>query len=229
MIQRTMLSQGHPYFIVGDVHGDYHRLEMALADACELNRCTVMLGDYINRGPNSRAVIDLMLSAKAQMGEDLILLRGNHEAALLDFLDSGDPGGFLLHGGLSTIRDYVGHLSPVDVIDAFRANFPSDHRELLLSTRLYVEDDSTLISHCGFNPADIGDRGEQAMVRSSFPEIFSECSESLGKLSVFGHYVQRTGRPWVSDRIICLDVGCGTIPGRPLAAVQLPERIVTLY
>lgn len=215
-------------FAIGDIHGVPWALESALSDAKDLGAIVVLVGDYINRGPDSKGVLDMLCEAKASFNERLVLLRGNHEHSLLKFLTDGESGDFVSHGGLSTILSYVG-TEQADPIDYFRRTFPVRHRELLEATALYFETDDLLISHAGFNPENPSSRTIEDMTLGSFWELFNPSVESAKDLVVCGHYVQTTGEPYVSDHFVCLDSGCGSQPGAPLTAMLVQHRTIWHY
>ena len=67
------------------------------------------MGDYIDRGPRSKGVVDYVFRLKNQAPpEQIICLKGNHEAMFLNFLQGRDIELFLYNGGLSTLKDYWG-------------------------------------------------------------------------------------------------------------------------
>jgi serine/threonine protein phosphatase 1 len=214
--------------IIGDVHGDVAKLEVALKAAESQQGGVVLLGDYINRGPDSKGVLDLLAAASCSLGDRLTLVRGNHEAALLKYLDTGDVALFLHHGGLTTIRSYY-PIPPVNILHVFRRDFPLEHRKLLESTVACFERPGLLISHCGYNARSPDSRTLSDMTLGFFPEIFCVDATPPCELVVCGHYVQRSREPFVSDHLICLDTGCGTYPDAPLTALILPERNFLAY
>ena len=131
---------------VGDVHGNllalrglWHAIDTRGADRA------VFLGDYLNKGKDSRGVIETLLDYQA-MGR-VTLLKGNHETAVLDAFDTGELATFLKMGGAMTIRSYVGHRSGPDVLDEFRASFPSDHLEALRHMPETFETDDVVAQH----------------------------------------------------------------------------------
>ncbi len=97
------------FFIVGDIHACPAELE-ALLDALTLRveDHLVFLGDYIDRGPGAREVVDLLLDLRADQVCRLTFLRGNHEDMFLDFLDHGGlyRDAFLMNGGVQTLDSY---------------------------------------------------------------------------------------------------------------------------
>jgi serine/threonine protein phosphatase 1 len=111
---------------IGDVHGQAALLAAALEDARRVSDLVVALGDYINVGPDSRQVVELLLSARGALGDRLVLLRGNHEQSLLDYLREPSQTAFLRMGGLATIKSYHPN-PPSDILDVFRRSFPGEH------------------------------------------------------------------------------------------------------
>jgi calcineurin-like phosphoesterase family protein len=208
------------YVVIGDVHGDAFRLEALLAHLDFESQCLIFLGDYIDRGPDSRCVLDLLCDLSDQLGARSVFLAGNHELALLRYLADGDLPRFAAYGGIATIRSY-GVRSPVgDVAATLRTAIPARHIHFLESLRASFEANGILFSHTGLDPSLPGDRSMATMADTSHPEIFRD---TVPQIVVCGHYVQRSGAPLVRDQVTCIDTGCGTING-PLTALVLPEK-----
>lgn len=207
--------------IVGDVHGDYPRLMRMLEAVERLGRRTLFLGDYVNRGPESARVLETLSSLARTRTGAFTFLMGNHELGLLDYLRRRDFVSFARMGGMATIRSYVGEAHG-DVHAAFTRSFPPEHRTFLESLEPFWESEQVLVSHVGYDPDVPGDRSVRAMVASAHPRIFRH-QGAPAPLVVCGHYVQTLAMPHVSERLICIDTGCGT-QGGPLTAVVLPER-----
>ncbi len=184
-----------------------------------------MVGDYVNRGPNSAGVLELLHREKQKRGDDLVLLWGNHESALLRFIESGDFVPFAAHGGMATIRSYVPRPYG-DVHAQLARSIPYSHQDLLRNElELCFETEDLLVSHTGFDPETPSARTWEALVGNSHPELFAT-GGVVGRprpLVICGHYVQQSGRPFVSEGLVCIDTGCGTLNG-PLTAVLLPDR-----
>src|SRR5512145_1887120 len=114
--------EGSRIYAIGDIHGRLDLLERLLArmaEDCARGRpervAVVFLGDYVDRGPNSRLVIERLLHGAPQGGAmadaEWICLKGNHEEYLLRFVDDGHIGpAWCLNGGLETLRSYAGEL-----------------------------------------------------------------------------------------------------------------------
>lgn len=216
--------------IVGDVHGAVGALETAI-DWLTTNwhGDVVFVGDYINRGPDSRAVIEVLCQLRARLGRRLTLLMGNHEAALIDFLRTGELQHFLNHGGLQTVSSYLSGEPEPDPFGQFRREFPTRHLELLESLDVAYETPELLVTHCGFNPDRPASRDLQDVVLGSFPALFAPEVECPKPLVVFGHYVQRGRKAFLSQELVCLDSGCGSVPGAPLSVLLLPSRQVLAF
>lgn len=217
------------YTIIGDVHGHVRPLAAALADAESRGDVIIYVGDYVNVGPETVGTLELLVDATARLGERLILLRGNHDQALLDFLLDASKTAFLRIGGLATIKSYYPD-PPGDVIERFRETFPTSHMALLEDTRTHYESDKFLVSHCGYDPGAPNTRTPETMVLGSFPTIFEAAVGSRPRrLVVCGHYVQRDGTPFIGSGLICLDTGVGYRPGAKLAAFRLPSQELLSY
>jgi len=208
--------------VVGDIHGDIARLDRMLALISEIDRKIVFLGDYVNRGDQSFAVVERLLCARRAAPMKFTFLMGNHELALVKFLEGEDFVSFASIGGIPTIRSYVGSNIYGGVREALSQHMPEQHREFLDTLDLYWESDDVLISHIGYDPQTPRDRSVASMVSDAHPEIFSDPNPPVA-LTVCGHYVQPCGRPYISKHLLCIDTGCGTRNG-PLTAVLLPER-----
>lgn len=115
---------------VGDVHGNRSALQGLLDElSARGGPHAVFLGDYINKGSESAGVVEQLL-AYSQSGE-ATLLRGNHEEALLDAIDTGNLSTFLKLGGAMTIRSYVGGKVGPDVLRDLQTSLPQEHLDAI--------------------------------------------------------------------------------------------------
>jgi len=138
-------------FVVGDIHGcadEVDRLLEAIAPSAA--DTVVFLGDYIDRGPSPKAVIDRLLRLRRE-GPRCVFLRGNHEDMFLSFLGYRGQYGdaFLFNGGEATLRSYGLEGKPAPVV---AARLPSSHVEFLLSLQLQFRHASFLCVHAGLAP-----------------------------------------------------------------------------
>ena len=104
--------EGERLYAVGDIHGCAALLDVLLEkinadDAADgKKRRLIFLGDYVDRGGDSKGVIDRLMAIRAREPET-IFLKGNHEQAVLDFLDDPNLNEDWLHwGGDKTLESY---------------------------------------------------------------------------------------------------------------------------
>ena len=180
---------------VGDVHGNLS----ALRGLCDLLATrgaphVIFLGDYINKGRQSAEVMQELVSYSRTGWATLLM--GNHEAALLAALDTGDLAAFLKMGGAMAIRSYVGARVGPDVLTDFRARFPGHHLEAIRRMPQTYESDYLIAQHIPFVAST-----QKFRISSHVP---------IGELPRIGRYSAQ------------LDTGCGGESGR-LTALLWPS------
>jgi len=167
---RGWLPPGLRVYAVGDIHGRldllHALLERIRADAATLprgGRCRVVfLGDYIDRGNQTRGVLDCLMAMPRALPEfEPLFLRGNHETTMLQFLDDLTAGpGWLTYGGVNTLMSY-GIRPPVDVPPRarlaavqrqLRQTLPQAHLAFLRRLAPYVVIGTYLFVHAGIRP-----------------------------------------------------------------------------
>ena len=96
-------------FVIPDIHGCYDLMQAALAaiEQRENKGKVVFLGDYIDRGPDSAAVISHLMRG-APEGWEWVCLKGNHEDMMVGALGGPDEGWWLGNGGIQTMASYAG-------------------------------------------------------------------------------------------------------------------------
>lgn len=209
---------GTRIYAIGDMHGrldlldEMHAMIRDDARGAEGRRIVVVyLGDYIDRGPQIRQLIDRLL--KRPLPEfETIYLRGNHEDIMLGFLDFGTRATpWLSHGGRQTLESY-GVAAPrpeaeaefARVQAAMRARLPDDHRAFFDATRISHREGDFLFVHAGVRPgiaiAD-QDPNDFMWIRHEF----MESDHDYGVCVVHGHTIER--RPAVKRNRIGLDTG----------------------
>lgn len=187
-----------PVALVGDIHGDIDRMRAMLTDKALTGRELVFLGDYVNRGPASREVIDELISLRRRHPEPTTFLVGNHDAALCEVLRGGPVAPLLLMGGGATVRSWVSDVVG-DVAEALREAVSAEQRAFLF---------------------DLQDEWETTRVRATHSSL---PAASDPRLHVVGHYIQADCEPRLADGVAYLDTGCGSRPGGRLSALLLPE------
>ncbi|GAA4217682.1 metallophosphoesterase [Actinocatenispora rupis] len=175
---------------VGDVHGNLTALNAMLRILAAQDLAhVVFLGDYINKGKESREVLQELISV-ARSGT-VTLLRGNHETALLDALDTGNLGPFLKMGGAVTIRSYVGGRNVrADVLSDFRENLPREHVDAIRNMPETYETEDLIAKHVP--PPVSGSKfrisahlpiGELPVVREGSAQLDTGCDGTGGRLT----------------------------------------------
>jgi serine/threonine protein phosphatase 1 len=210
-----------PVAIVGDVHGDFNALTKMLALLEGAERTVVFVGDYVNGGGASAAVLEELSRRKQSQAERWRFIAGNHDLALLDYVRGvGSFSALAAMGGVATLASYLPEVKG-DLRTAFVSAFPARHQWFLETLAPCFEEEDLLVSHVGFCPDQPQERTFGALARSGDPRVF--LSAGPRNLIVCGHYLQPSRRPFCSEHLICLDTGCG-IAGGPLTAVLLPEK-----
>ena len=184
---------------IGDIHGCFQAL-VALADAAQIrpDDLIVGLGDYVDRGPNSAAVLDWLVTRSKT--DTLIALRGNHELMMLRAKD--DPlqmEEWLANGGAATLSSY----SPFD--DAGQlVDVPDEHWNFLENGCCdWYETESHFFVHANAY-ADMA-MNEQPEYMLFWEQFNDPLPHQSGKIMVCGHTPQKSGRPKDLGHAICID------------------------
>lgn len=148
-------------FAIGDIHGDLRELQTLLMRMPPLDSedTIVFLGDYVDRGPRSKQVIDLVRDLQQRAPAKVIALRGNHEDGWLRVVAGGWPE-FVLpppNGCLAALRSYTGFpykegdLPTMEEVEQMKSGsfFPKDVLEWFESLPYYYEDEHAIYVHAG--------------------------------------------------------------------------------
>lgn len=188
---------------IGDIHG----CEIALASILELiepseKDSLIQLGDAIDRGPNARQVISQLLELKQVC--QFHFIQGNHEEMMLDSLDDDlRASRWLNNGGDMTLKSYG-----IESLSNWHSEIPETHVELIRKSEPYVETDSFIFTHAGYEPnVPMAQQNELALRwrvchRDTAEPHFSN------KTVVVGHTVQRSGEILDLGCTICIDTNC---------------------
>jgi serine/threonine protein phosphatase 1 len=150
-------------YAVGDLHGRldlYREMESRiLHDPAPGAKLLLLLGDVLDRGPDSAALVDHLLAAPPE-GLARHCLMGNHEDMALRFLDDPDPqSNWLWQGGAATLASYgldwpaAAQLGPRQRASLLAAHVPAAHRQFLASLPTFLRAGPLFFSHAGADPA----------------------------------------------------------------------------
>ncbi len=235
-LARPRAPAGEIVYAVGDLHGRldlWERLSPAiLADAAGVDadrRFLVFLGDYVDRGPESRGLIERLMAGPPDGFEQICLL-GNHEAWLLKFLEDPAAGaGWLTNGGAETLASYgvrAGFgLTSRGRLEALRTKFlaalPDDHRAWLEGLPTMWRRGDYAFVHAGVRPGvalDDQDAHDLVWIREDF--LWSDADH--GAVVVHGHTI--CDAPENLENRICVDTGAFATGRLTCVALEGVER-----
>jgi serine/threonine protein phosphatase 1 len=230
-------SAGRLIYAIGDVHGRADLLDVLL-NRIEEDRAghsapvLIFLGDYIDRGADSRAVVERLLALKREQIFDVRFLKGNHEKAMLDFMRQSSLGpAWLSFGGAETLFSYGVRAplpggTPEDMrraAEALRVALPRDHFEFYKELELFVRYGDYLFVHAGLKPGkplELQIEDDMLTIR----EPFMRSSRKWPFVVVHGHTPEPNVH--IDSRRIGVDTGAYAT-GR-LSAVRLQGENVTV-
>lgn len=185
---------------IGDIHGCFAALEtLAATVPFGADDLLVTLGDYVDRGPDSRLVVDWLIE-RSRLGR-LIPLRGNHELVMVleARAETGLRGAWLMFGGDATLASYappgsVGRMEDV----------PTEHWDFFeRACRDYYETDTHFFVHANADPElPLDQQPEQMLFWEKFDNPPPHVS---GKIMVCGHTAQKSGMPNDLGHAVCID------------------------
>jgi serine/threonine protein phosphatase 1 len=184
---------------VGDIHGCSKALD-ALIEAIRPTPDDeiVMLGDYVDRGPDSRGVLDRLIALESRC--KLIPLLGNHDQMILDALNGEDPEFWLAVGGLQALESY----GPERSLETI----PGQHIAFLERCRDFYETDSHIFVHANYYPDIPMDEQCVAMLRWESLKSFTPGPHDSGKTVIVGHSSQKSGEIRNLGHLVCIDTFC---------------------
>jgi len=235
-------TSGELVYAIGDIHGRYDLLKASLAqiaadsarEAVGRTPRLVLLGDYIDRGPASAKVLQALVWLSRKSPFALHLLKGNHEQALLHFLDQPEQGEpWLNFGGAETLASYgvaaPGPLASPEAMvaarDALLDQMPASHLQLLSQLELMAVVGDYAFVHAGIRP-------DRSLAHQSESELlwirggFLDAEGPFERVIVHGHtWLNET--PQVFEHRIGLDTGA--YHTGVLTAVRLDGAMVQLF
>jgi len=226
---RSSVPPGHFVAAVGDLHGRldlleelWPKIDAASRVSSARHRTLIFIGDYVDRGHQSRALVDRLLEGFP--GFDTVFLKGNHDDTLLQFLADPTIGdAWRNFGGLETLSSYgIAHApekSWSQTRSEFAAVLPRAHLEFFKNLKLHISIGDYLFVHAGIRPrVPLEDQSQTDLLW--IREDFLESQANFGRVVVHGH--TPTEKPVVRPNRIGIDTGA-YMTGR-LTALLLEER-----
>jgi serine/threonine protein phosphatase 1 len=192
--------------VIGDIHGCSDALAAVIeAVAPGRHDTLITLGDYIDRGPHSRRVLDQLIALAGRCR--LIPLLGNHEELLLGALrDIGTLRRWLDLGGADTLRSY-GWTSG-GPRRALADWIPKPHREFLAGCQSYYETPTHLFVHAGFVPELPLAEQPGLALRWRVTDAATAVAHHSGRVAIVGHTPQQSGEVLDLGFLVCIDTNC---------------------
>jgi serine/threonine protein phosphatase 1 len=187
-------------FAIGDVHGCSTALRTLIEAIDPQPEDTIVtLGDYIDWGPDSRGVIDLLIYVSRRC--DLVPLLGNHEEMLLAALDSRSELRYWLEfGGEETLNSYD--------YDGGKEMIPEDHVRFIRGCRDHHETPTHIFVHANYDHGLPMDRISGTKLRWEHIDIHDQRPHYSGKTVVVGHTPQVSGEVLDLGFLVCIDTDC---------------------
>jgi serine/threonine protein phosphatase 1 len=210
---------GTRVYAIGDIHGSLVPLRLlrdAIREHAEAHpierKCLIYLGDYIDRGFDSRAVIELLVNDPLP-GFEHVFIKGNHEDGMLRFLADGSNAVFwVAYGGIATMASYG--VKPPDPVTEERevtrarkelaTKLPPAHLDFLAKLEPYRIEGDYLFVHAGIRPGvPLDEQREEDLLW--IREEFLRSQQEFGKCVVHGHSITR--QPDFQPNRIGIDTG----------------------
>lgn len=197
---------------IGDIHGRLSKLTGLFAKInLQADDRLVFLGDYVDRGPDSFDVVELIIRLK-QDYPNTVTLRGNHEDLIVSFFMGNMSQNARelwqkMDGGDQTLASYRRH-----------GSYLKDHRDFYEALPFFWETEQYFFCHAGVRPGVPLDK-QKASDLLEIREPFLSSKENFGKIIVHGHDVVE--EPTILPNRINIDTGSGKYG--PLTAIELPS------
>ena len=193
-------------FAIGDIHGRadlfqkmLDRIRIEAEDLGEVARI-VLLGDYIDRGPNSADVLEMIVNLRAKDWCDPVVLLGNHELSLIKFcMDSSVGWAWLEHGGLATLTSYgIPNLGDAnnpaqwtELQKRILRMIPQTHLRLLCDAKIFFVAGDYLFVHGGVKPG-VPIESQTSETLLWIREEFLKAEKACDFVVVHGHSARET-------------------------------------
>ncbi|MCB0419537.1 MAG: metallophosphoesterase [Bdellovibrionales bacterium] len=203
-------------FVFSDIHGCANEFKLLLNKIpLQPTSTLVFLGDYIDRGDDSREVIEVILDLKKKY--NVVCLMGNHEELFMHFLEdshSAQAATFIYNGGSTTVASYGNEKGEIVI--------PDDHLEFFQNLELFYETDQHFFVHAGVPDVPLSEIREEdhqshlLWIRTPF----LKSKFNWGKTIVHGHTPHQEVE--ITEQRINIDTGC--VYNNKLTALHLPQK-----
>lgn len=184
---------------IGDIHGCATALRTLIETIQpQADDTIISLGDLVDRGPDSKSVVDQMLELRDRC--NFVLIKGNHEEMMLNVVKGQPPHEWLKHGGVSTLDSYgfTGDLSVV----------PQAHVVFMDQALPYFETDSHFFTHGNYEPKKTLEEQTDMVLRWRSLIESTPGPHMSGKKAVVGHTPDTSGEIFDIGHLICIDTFC---------------------
>jgi serine/threonine protein phosphatase 1 len=205
------LPQGRRVYAIGDIHGcavqlaNLHALiQEDLARRPIASALLLHVGDYVDRGADTRGVIARLLDGSPVPGTEMVNLMGNHENTMIEAL-SGERAAatdWLFTGGRPTLQSYG--IDPDSPRETWRADVPESHIQFLRELKLMHHEGEYVFVHAGVRPGvPLAEQARDDLLRMRQPFLYSEMN--FGAVVVHGHSPVKV--PVIRHNRIAIDTG----------------------
>mgnify|MGYP002771633400 FL=1 len=196
---------------ISDIHGEYEKLCAVIDNIAPQKEDTIVfMGDYIDRGPKSREVVDRLIELEDEC--NCVYLIGSHEYAMLH-AKSDDYYNYLFwnYGGDATVKSYGSF-----------DNIMKIHGDFFNNLKFYHIQNGYMFIHAGVRigvPLEQQSEEDMVYIRTEFYKK----KHHLPYKIIFGH--TEFNEPQIQDDKICIDTGCGKFKDAPLTAVVIENGV----
>lgn len=223
-------------YSIGDIHGNINALKALyneILQDIELNKHQnvkiIFLGDYIDRGPDSRGVIDFLMNLSNSERIEHIFLLGNHEQMVIDSMDLQSEGQrlssfdmWLRNGGFETLVSY----NILPLYNKFYQDFPIQVLNWFKNKCVtHYLHDNVIFVHAQYDTKYDYSSDKELPELTKLTQLWGRSfniSDNDPYFMVCGH-TPKSRLPHGSANYICIDTGCGKLDGYPLTALCLPD------
>ena len=205
------LQPGRRVYAIGDIHGCAEQLanlhaeiERDLTQRPIASALLLHVGDYVDRGVDTKGVIARLIDGSPVPGTEMVNLMGNHENTMIEALNGERAAAtdWLFTGGRPSLHSYGA--DPDAPRDTWRAHVPDSHMRFLRELKLMHLEGEYVFVHAGVRPGvPLAEQARDDLLRMRQPFLYSEMN--FGAVVVHGHSPVKS--PVIRRRRIAIDTG----------------------